>query len=41
MAHMILRAFENHDNQEVLDLIAAEVVALTDQFPLSGIEHAE
>ncbi len=41
VAHMILRAFENHDNQEVLDLIAAEVVALTDQFPLSGIEHAE
>ena len=41
VAHMILRSFENHDNQEVLDLIAAEVVALTDQFPLSGIVHAE
>ena len=41
VAHMILRAFENHDNQEVLDMIAKEVIALTDKFPLSGIEHAE
>ena len=41
VAHMILRAFENHDNQEVLDMIAKEVITLTDKFPLSGIEHAE
>lgn len=41
VAHTILRAFENHDNQEVLDMIAKEVITLTDKFPLSGIEHAE
>ncbi|MEQ4551286.1 serine hydroxymethyltransferase [Weissella sp. GP1] len=41
VAHMILRAFENYDNQEVLDMIAKEVITLTDKFPLSGIEHAE
>ncbi|TGE71454.1 serine hydroxymethyltransferase [Weissella confusa] len=41
VAHMILRAFENQDNQEVLDMIAKEVITLTDKFPLSGIEHAE
>ena len=41
VAHIILRAFENHDNQEVLDMIAKEVITLTDKFPLSGIEHAE
>ena len=41
VAHIFLRAFENHDNQEVLDMIAKEVITLTDKFPLSGIEHAE
>ncbi|GFH41640.1 serine hydroxymethyltransferase [Lactococcus hodotermopsidis] len=34
VAEFIIRAFQNKDNQVILDQIKADVIALTDQFPL-------